>query len=230
MKRILLFSAVLLGLSAQAQFSFDADSVAVIGDKSEFELYKEIEVTNISNNAVNIKVDPEMVYMNPEAALKYCFGEFCYNSLEPTYEGVLDSQESAMLKAQYNPFETEDWAEVHYFVSDAGTPGSTRVIKVFYDTRGSSVTEDVFTDSYVSDAYPNPAKDQVRFSYRINNSYTDAFVEVRSLTGAVVDQIEISGTQGVAELNLEAFHSGAYFYSLVVDGVPSITQRLIVNK
>jgi len=230
MKKALLSLGLLIGLGATAQIQVESNYEYISGASTEWELYTNIEISTTSG--AMLRVEAVEVYRNWDAALKYCVGEYCYNNLDPIYQGELGAGESTILKPQYNPFETVDSAVVEFIVSDVNTPNSTEIVTVVFDTQGNSiVARELNTGLFVGKAYPNPASSEVKFSYDIVGTFSTAMIEVRSLTGAVVKQVELNGVNsGMTELSLSQFPAGVYFYGLVVDGVKSETKRLIVNK
>ncbi len=80
-------------------------------------------------------------------------------------------------------------------------------------------------------AYPNPANSTVTIPYRLPEGATAATIEIAEVaTGRLVQRITLDLTAEQAELNVAAQAAGVYTYTLVVDGVPAGTKKLVIIK
>ncbi len=77
---------------------------------------------------------------------------------------------------------------------------------------------------------PNPATGATRIAYRVSatTQHVTLFVR-RALDGAILATIPLAPGGRYHDLKLAAYPAGLYLYSLAVDGVPSLTRRLVVQ-
>ncbi|MDX5394752.1 MAG: T9SS type A sorting domain-containing protein, partial [Hymenobacteraceae bacterium] len=81
------------------------------------------------------------------------------------------------------------------------------------------------------EAYPNPARDIVQISYNLPTGTTRAEVLLHELaSGKVVKRLELNSSATQETISLVGFANGLYAYSLVVDGVPVATKKLVLVK
>ena len=69
-----------------------------------------------------------------------------------------------------------------------------------------------------------------RIAYRVPTTAHSVILYVRwALDGQIVEAIPVPANGRYHDLKLSACPAGMYLYSLVVDGVPSLTRRLVVQ-
>jgi hypothetical protein len=81
----------------------------------------------------------------------------------------------------------------------------------------------------ISDIYPNPADNSTYLSYNITSKYNNAVIRIIDLLGNKVKDIQLNETDGKIKINTENLYSGVYFYSMILDGKPAFTKKLIVR-
>jgi hypothetical protein len=79
----------------------------------------------------------------------------------------------------------------------------------------------------VSAAYPNPANNEFKISYQLNNNNPNAYLAVFDALGKQVKTITISSNTGVLTVPVNGLRNGVYFYRLVSNGEVSPTQRIV---
>jgi hypothetical protein len=87
------------------------------------------------------------------------------------------------------------------------------------------------TEVAVQQNAPNPATDETRIAYQLPSSVRQATLLVREgMSGREVLQQAVDPTRRELLLNLRSLPSGTYFYTIVADGIPARTLRLLVNR
>ncbi|WP_210514647.1 hypothetical protein [Hymenobacter terricola] len=77
---------------------------------------------------------------------------------------------------------------------------------------------------------PNPGTGTTRFSYTVPSTVHQATLRIyRALDGQLAATIPPSPGNQYGDLSLGAYPAGIYFCSLIVDGWPLVTRRLVVQ-
>jgi hypothetical protein len=92
-----------------------------------------------------------------------------------------------------------------------------------------NVKDNIYGGLSISDAYPNPASDQVRFDFTINNDVKSAKIVLHTVIGTVVTEQNLSLNGSNLTLDISRLNNGIYLYSIYVDGQVQATKRLIVK-
>lgn len=105
------------------------------------------------------------------------------------------------------------------------------ILKLSHDYFYSSVgikTNSGVSANVLGDAFPNPAKDRINFTFDgLNNDMTLNIVDV---TGKVVFSQEVWSGMTQTSVNTENFNSGLYFYQLVDGNNVVATKKLTIAK
>lgn len=124
-----------------------------------------------------------------------------------------------------------------------GNAGSSTYRFVFFDDNNpsdSSYVDIVFDivvgmDEHKAEendimAYPNPAKEDLTVSYRLDQSGSDNEMVIMDLLGKEVFSKSISRSEGLIHLNAGEFDSGVYFYGIRTRGHMTNTKKLVINR
>ena len=81
---------------------------------------------------------------------------------------------------------------------------------------------------YLGQNHPNPFADQTTISYSIPENAQSARIEIRDVTGWIIQSVEIEG-RGEGELIIHAdrLRSGVYTYTIIVDGVVGEMKKML---
>jgi hypothetical protein len=94
----------------------------------------------------------------------------------------------------------------------------------------STKPEIVQAESLLGQSYPNPATDAVIIPFNLPNSYKQANIIIRDITGREVGNYAIKKHSSTLEVNLSNFSNGLYTYTLLLDEKPVATKKLAVLK
>lgn len=227
--------ALLIGLGAvflraQSLQLVNVPAAAISGDGSQL-LEAHIFVKNISTDTAIVKVRRVFNQLKPEHELLLCFGPSCYPEeveITPNSVTIAPGATDKTFKAQLDA---------------AGFPGGASATYYFIKTNGiqdsvsATVSFNVVTDreelvarsKAAVSISPNPVVSNAVMTYILPNANSAAQVNFYDMLGSLQKQQIIKGQQGSVSLDLSNLKSGVYFYSLVIDGRPCVTKRLIVT-
>lgn len=119
-------------------------------------------------------------------------------------------------------------SDVTYSFYVEGNPNDQTTITIQYNyTTGIS---NVITETAsISSARPNPADAFTTVSYNLKGNASNYTLELNSLLGAKVAQLNFSSNNGVLTIPTENLNAGVYFYTLKENGKTLSSQKLIVS-
>jgi hypothetical protein len=82
----------------------------------------------------------------------------------------------------------------------------------------------------ISNLYPNPANDVVKFNYVISDANAKVKITIRNVLGSVVKEEELSHHSRELEIDVHEYASGMYFYSLSINNRSMITKKFLVKR
>lgn len=168
------------------------------------------------------------------AAVSFCIDGRCFSPEELTMAQPLDVIPARRLSRQ----------ELSGRVHPGGNTGISFVTYEFFSpkeafTPVSLVVKYAAAESPVSDhpqlfslssPSPNPAASFTSFSCTIPDEVNQAFLIVRDLTGRVVLEQPVDVNDNRIRLNVADLSNGIFLYSLLLDGQPVVTRKLIVSR
>ena len=78
--------------------------------------------------------------------------------------------------------------------------------------------------------FPNPAQDYFTIDYSTGESFINLEVEIKDVTGRVLQRIVLKGGNNVELIDTRQLLSGIYLVSLKGDGLIISSEKLIVRK
>lgn len=76
---------------------------------------------------------------------------------------------------------------------------------------------------------PNPNSTNARISYRIPNNSSSAVLVINNDAGQKVKQMQLDKS-GLVNIDTSSLGNGTYFYTLLVNGTPVDTKKMVVNR
>ena len=92
----------------------------------------------------------------------------------------------------------------------------------------TGVTENTLASSQIS-LYPNPALNKVSIKIEADVAGRNKQVQVKDLTGKLVQSVAFSANSNQLNLDVSSFDSGIYFVNIMVENKNVITKKLIVQ-
>jgi trimeric autotransporter adhesin len=84
--------------------------------------------------------------------------------------------------------------------------------------------------AFLAQNIPNPFSNTTTISYSLPQNFKTAQIIVTDKTGKVLKQLNVSSGKGSVQINAATLSSGAYQYSLLVDGKLIDTKQMILTK
>ncbi len=225
-----------LSLSWDEQPINDGDTLYVLGEIPYGEWY-EMEVhavlTNNTANEINAKVKSIEIEI-VEGADTYMCWDACYppDITEPGRPIVLGPGESTgplAFSGHYIPNENLGTSIIQYIFFYEEDPNDSISMTVYFIGSLTSVSEQRFANN-ISNAYPNPAQNQVSFDYDFSPNVKSAQIRIFNTLGKQVLEVPVNHRFGRIDIPLNDLGEGVYFYSLVINGETSTTRKLIIRR
>jgi flagellar hook assembly protein FlgD len=121
----------------------------------------------------------------------------------------------------------------------AGTKNSNRIIVARYLATGSplaasakKITTEIKSASLASLAqnFPNPFSTSTTIYYSIPKQFSSAKIIITDKNGNALKTITLSNNKGSVNIDAATLSSGAYQYSLYVDGKLIASKQMIISK
>jgi uncharacterized protein YneF (UPF0154 family) len=94
-------------------------------------------------------------------------------------------------------------------------------------SNGSIATSHSFENAQIT-AFPNPAKEIVKFKYKLNDDISESTLTVHDMAGRLAASILLQGTNGTVEWKTDGLSAGVYYYKATsMGGTP---QKLVLIK
>lgn len=104
-----------------------------------------------------------------------------------------------------------------------------RVINAEEKTKGAE--DQLFANDWitVSNVYPNPASDYAEFDYSIQSTTKDAKIVILNILSSPIAEFVLDRNSHKLRVNTREVPTNIYFYSLILDGKPVATKKLLVR-
>lgn len=233
-----LFVLVTLGVRAQSDFTLTAkgeeigDTLKIeISDDGENPRYDFIHITNNTETDKTIKIQLEYIELATDAMLQMCFGGECQESLISTAVTLSPNVEYTDFDLMYM-YQNTNFSLAKVSILDATTETPLRSFFVFYkDPSNISLGKQIKHSNVLSlEVYPNPANTSATISYNLPSNYNSGKIVIRDMIGKEVKTIAINGgSNSKTTISTYDMPNGVYFYSIIGDGKPLSTKKLIVK-
>lgn len=212
----------IVDIEGQGEFyTYQFDNVLELYNK-DHSFYKSIDlvngeqgvpvgITSISSKLINTNSDIEVIYYTYDAGLKYT--TYIQNEYGQTLQTFANGTGFVA--------EIKDDYKFLLFKGD----GSSDV----YDLPGTiptSVEQKIRATS--QPPFPNPATSSISLPYELNPG-DEAVMEIRSIDGRWVDQVELSGSSSELMYDVSNLKPGAYTYSVIYYDRGTVTGKFVVR-
>lgn len=82
----------------------------------------------------------------------------------------------------------------------------------------------------ITNLYPNPANDVVKFNYVISDANAKVKITIRNVLGSIIKEEELSHNMRELEIAVHEYSAGMYFYTLSINNKSIITKKFLVKK
>jgi hypothetical protein len=129
----------------------------------------------------------------------------------------------------YNPGTSIGQSSISYVFFDKNNVNDSVMVTVLFTCNTTGIEINGETKHSISEPYPNPASQFVKFDYDLIKS-GNATLKIYSLVGKLVEEIQIIEKTGTIQINTDKYQEGFYFYTFSTDGKDLTTGRFIVNR
>lgn len=203
--------------------------------KSYLTVSHEFEIKNISAATVSLSLRKYDDLINtidqPNDDMGhayFCFGTNCLPASVFTYTLELGVGESVLLDAKFDEASIAGHSSVRYKINDKVNTSDALTITLNYDTN-VGLKESGFNASSFSEAYPNPAKQNVNIDF--NTQLIDLqSVRIINASGQVVQSnfYEYNLNTTGLQINTSELNAGLYFVNLM-SNKGSVTKKIVIN-
>jgi len=190
-----------------------------------------MDVTNASEEDVNMRVYKEALDIVEGASASFCIGGACYNSnvsqivFLPAQSTLSHSSPDAFHLTYKTPTAGTSFFRFTFTNDDNSDDKTSVVFKLVYDPT-SIVSMAVATKMR---AYPNPASDNVTIEYAYTGNSSNVKLVIKNLVGATLFTKKLDANGNKVKVDVSEYNAGIYFYSIEADGRPLITKKLLVK-
>jgi len=245
MKKItLLIAGILLGASSLFAQSLEIiwpygnhslnDSTIIVNGALPTLLYTEaFQVINVTGGTVNAKVKRIDEIVAAHSGNYLCWGN-CYNAstspifTSPIAETIGAHDTDQTFTADLNDTNNSGSSKFRYVFYNTANANDTASITIIFNVSPlgvNSITDNVM---HFSAPYPNPAGNNVSFTYTLNN-IQQAEMEVYNTIGQCVETVPVNASSNKLNINVGGFPSGIYICKFSANGAEPVYQKLIVT-
>jgi hypothetical protein len=233
---IMVFTAVFaftqsLEIYHEGELVPNKSSIVVTGDVGAAELMIEVDVKNISNTGLDVKVSKFEVDLIPGSSNTFCWG-MCFppnTYVSPFPQTILPGATCSEFSGHYNPNANSGVSIIRYTFFDMNNPTDTVCFYTEFNAGTVGINDATSEKARVSNAYPNPASGSTSVDYVLPATASKASIKVRNLLGSLVREVKLTERAGTATIDLNGLNDGVYFYSFVVNNQTVETKRLVVS-
>jgi hypothetical protein len=242
MKKILLFIVLIafgLGIKAQSFVATRGDNGDTIKGSTTFLLsaadggirFGVIHLTNITDEALAIRVQIEKLQLADSAEVYLCFAGQCNTDTISFTDTIEAGETNEELDVQYW-YSNYDLTSVKVNLLNAQDNSIIQSFVVHYDDELVGVLNEVVTNINKAsvEIYPNPTNTTTCIKYNVPKDCKTPSVIVKNMLGKEISNVKISNNQsGKFYVNTEKLPHGVYFCSIVCEGQAIATKKLIVR-
>jgi hypothetical protein len=225
------YSQMSLSLSDSTGSVRNDSTIIRSGLPSDLEITSYIFIKN--NKAADIQVKCKKVEMSliQGTANYFCWG-LCYGSnvyISPNPVTIAAGINNTLdFSGHYSPHDSIGESIIRYVFFDMNNPSDTVCFNVKYVTVHVGVNDISAVKENTVRLYPNPVNGTANFEYNVPAG-TNAGIVIRDILGSVVREIPVSMASGKVTISTSDLPAGVYFYSLMEEGRPVTTGKLIVR-
>ena len=238
MKKLLLLivcAGISLSLSAQSlEFvNLNPNSTSLSGPNDQM-MQSYVQVRNKGAVTITVKVKRTVNLLAANHVSNYCFAGVCYpsatsNSLSVNIDpGPVADSTNVTLRADMNPLLTNGISDVTYCAYDVDNESDSVCISFHNNAGPIGVNELSGGSRFLGNAYPNPADHSSFVSYNLATP-KNAEIVISNMLGSSVKKIQLNEKTGTIELPVGILPDGVYYYTLMNNGKPVTSKRLMVS-
>lgn len=193
-----------------------------------------LDITNVTDNDVNMIVYKNDLDLVDGASSLLCIGGTCF---PPS-----TTESNPMVIAAHTTLSHTTSADAFHLGYKTSAAGTSYVMFTFanYDNTddcASMVFKLVYDPTNIEAvpsagklrAYPNPASDNVTVEYAVSGNVGKAQLVIKNMLGATLYTKNLDINANKVKVDVSEYPAGIYFYSVEADGRPLVTKKLLVK-
>ena len=213
------------GSVAQSTYNFTVDTSAALSFM--------FNVKNVTSSAITIKVKKRLIYNASNDAITFCVGVNCYppsTTLSAAVTIGANSILSSGFLTDFTATNTPNTAKVIYTIFNNNTPSDSIPVIMNYNVSAMAGIEQFRIQNSEFKAYPNPASNNILFTYDLKNVTQSASVKIYNMLGSLVKTIPLETYTNNTKADISSLEEGVYIYSIIVGDKAIKTSRLVVSR
>lgn len=233
---VFLISSVLN--SQSLSFTYEGEPIPnnseiyVVGDASLGKIIAPISITNNAFDSLDIKVKKIEIDTLPGSSNSFCFGGICNGSIvyETSYSvKIAPGETDDSFEGDYFPNQNIGQTIIAYVFFDMNNPSDSAIVTVIYNGIITSTDEVSYTETQVSEPYPNPAGESISFNTSLPDFINDLNLFIYNLSGSAEKELKLNNTGDLLKVNITDLKDGFYFYSLKFNNIKIKSGRFLVR-
>ena len=221
-----------LSLSHEGTVLEPNEELTITGTANSTEMIIELDVTNNGSTALDVLVKKVENYLIAGSENTFCWAGLCFApfvyvspysvNIGP---GITHTDD---FSGHYNPWSNPGESSISYVFFDANNINDSIMVTVFFATETIGYGENLAANFSISDPYPNPANNFVKFNYDFS-ALGNTSIKIYSLVGSLVREINLTNNSGTLQVNTGNLEEGFYFYKLANGSSELKTGKFVVQ-
>ena len=212
----------------------NGDTLEVIVTQLNTTIDYYLDLTNVTDNDINMIVYKNDLDMVEGASSSLCIGGTCFPPTTTESNPITIAAHSTLAHATSQnafhlgyktPAAGTSYVMFTFANYDNSDDCTSMVFKLVCDPTN---IETVLSASKLR-AYPNPASDNVTVEYAVSGNVGKAQLVIKNMLGATLYTRNIDVNATKVKVDVSEYPSGIYFYSIEADGRPLVTKKLLVK-
>jgi hypothetical protein len=185
-------------------------------------------IVNIGTQIYDLLCGISSSSLTPGHSRYFCFGDYCYDTnttISPLATSV-DVDGTALLSAYLIPNGVEGTSSVSYKIYDANGNSDTVSLTFTYNL-AIGIQEHQIEKPNLTIVGANPAHNLTAIKYNFAPT-KNARLLIQNVLGVQVKEIQLRDNQNTLVLPVSEFTNGIYLYTLMIDGKPAASKKLVV--
>lgn len=193
-----------------------------------------VQVKNTGSIGITVKVRRTINSIATNHVSNFCFAGYCYISTQnislpiDINPGDVTDSLHVTLRSDLNPASSNGVSTITYTAFNVDDESDSVSITYTYHAGPDGVSELMNGSKFLSNAYPNPADNSSFVSYNLP-TVNNAQLVISNMLGSQMKKFQLTEKTGSVELPVSTLPEGVYYYTLINDGKPLISKRLMVT-
>ena len=231
---LILFCLFIVFTSKAQSLQIVEANTAVVGTIGE-ELSGGVKVKNISENAVEIKVEKLDVNILDDQKAYFKFD----NTITPSRKAISTNSKLVKPGSIFNSFTAflstdfdQGQSDVTYRFFNANNQEDYTDVTINYSVSDQFNNDKLFANNniIISYLYPNPATAFVTFDYRLSHTSPKALIIIRDVLGNKVKSYELESIKSQLKFPINDLTPSIYTYTLYLGEQSVVTQKFLVKR